>query len=69
MYTGDKMKILNVFLIITLLLLAIGCDTELGHSSENHDHDGDGVQDHAPEDHIDEHTEELDEYELEIIHN
>jgi hypothetical protein len=53
---GEKMKILNVILLITLLLLAVGCDTELGHRGENedHDHDGDGIQDHAPEDHMNE---------------
>jgi hypothetical protein len=30
-----------------------GIDPEAAADHENHDHDGDGVQDHAPEDHID----------------
>ena len=45
------MKILFGLLIIFLLVFAVGCDTELGHSADDHDHDGDGMPDHSAEDH------------------
>ncbi len=45
-----------VLLLVLLLVFTAGCDTELGHSHE--DHDGDGIQDHAPEDHHEQHREE-----------
>jgi len=32
-------------------MITVGCDTELGHHHEDHDHNGDGIPDHAPEDH------------------
>ena len=38
--------------MLMLVVFSVGCEvlnTELGH--EDHDHDGDGVQDHAAEDH------------------
>lgn len=39
--------------LIAVLVIALfacsACDTELGHT--DHDHDGDGVQDHAPHEH------------------
>lgn len=44
---------LSMIFIFTILVISTGCDTELGHT-EDHDHDQDGIQDHAPEEHMDE---------------
>ncbi len=62
MYTGDQMKKIIFLVLISLLLTATACDTELGHlDEEDHDHDGDGIPDHAAEDHDDEaHTENME---------
>lgn len=58
------MNLLIVALMIGLLVLATGCDTELGHHHEEyHDHDGDGIPDHAPEDHR--HTENRENQHIE----
>lgn len=46
-------KIIMVILLIFLVLFTFGCDTELGHTDENHDHNGDGIQDHTTEEHND----------------
>jgi hypothetical protein len=46
-----------VIMLVLLIAFTVGCDTELGHSDEDHDHDGDGVQDHISEDHEEEHEE------------
>ena len=41
-----------IVLLIVLTIFTAGCDTELVHPShEDHDHDGDGIQDHSPEGH------------------
>ncbi len=50
--------------LLVMMILVAGCDIELGHSGEDHDHDGDGEQDHAAEDHVDEddHSEEEDDH-------
>jgi len=51
-------KIIMVILLIFLVLFTFGCDTELGHGSE--DHDGNGIQDHTTKEHndtMDEHSE------------
>lgn len=45
------MKYLSLILAL-MLVFAAGCSTELGH--QDHDHDGDGVQDHTAEEHVDE---------------
>jgi hypothetical protein len=50
------MRIFIAVFLISILLIATSCDTELGHH-EDHDHDGDGVQDHAPDEHVDEEHE------------
>ncbi len=42
-------KYLFLILVIGLLVLSVGCDTELVH--ESHDHDGDGISDHTAEEH------------------
>ena len=55
----DKMKKLIVFAVVILAIFALGCDIELGHV--DHDHDGDGVQDHAAEDHDEEEDHHEDE--------
>ncbi|NJL43733.1 MAG: hypothetical protein HC945_00165 [Nitrosarchaeum sp.] len=49
----------NATLLLLVALLLASCDTELGHS-EDHDHDGDGIQDHAASEHEEEqdHAEE-----------
>lgn len=61
---GEKMR----YVLFVLFLLALtACDTELGHV-ESHDHDGDGVEDHAPEEHDEEHDEEYPE-DFEIVPN
>lgn len=52
-------EIIAIILIFGLIFTA--CDTELGH--QDHDHDGDGIQDHAPE----EHEESLEEHNEEIV--
>ena len=54
------MRIIITLMLVFLVLFSIGCDTELGHPDENHDHDGDGIQDHTTEEHnnyMDEHSE------------
>jgi len=59
-----EMKVLFVALIIAVVLFTVGCDTELGHHhEENHDHDGDGVPDHAPKDHR--HAEDKEDQHIE----
>lgn len=61
-------RIIFIIFVIALLVLAVSCSTELGHS--DHDHDGDGVQDHAAEDHVDETLNSEDtefEEEIEVI--
>ena len=59
------MNLKKIVLVIVLLsLLAFtACDTSL----VSHDHDGDGVADHAPEDHHDEHDE--NEHHDEEVHH
>ncbi len=52
-------------LLIFGLLVTVGCDTELGHVHEDHDHDGDGIQDHTAEEH---HEEEYNNFEKELPH-
>ena len=42
-------KVLIISVLIILLIGFSGCDIELGH--KNHDHDGDGFEDHDGEDH------------------
>ncbi len=49
------MSIDLIAMVTMLILTTTGCDTELGH--QDHDHDGDGIQDHAAEDHEDEHDD------------
>lgn len=51
-------RILTILVLLSLLALTAGCDIELGHQGENHDHDGDGIEDHAAEDHENEHEDE-----------
>ena len=51
--------------MIVLIVFTVGCDTKLGH--EDHDHDGDGVQDHAPEDHHEEGMNHEEDYHTEEI--
>ncbi|MCF7871443.1 hypothetical protein K9L97_00230 [Candidatus Woesearchaeota archaeon] len=46
------MRIFLVFVLFFVLFFAVACDTELGHSSQDHDHDGDGFQDHLEEEHF-----------------
>lgn len=63
----EMKNIMAIFAIILLFGLC-GCDTELGHSGEDHDHDGDGIQDHTAEDHEleeDMYGHEEDDYSLE----
>ena len=57
------------FLILIVLgLLFTACNTELSH--EDHDHDGDGTQDHSPEEHDEHENEEgLEEANLMISSN
>ena len=59
-------KYLLLLLIFGLLVFAIGCDTELGHSHEEHDHDGDGIPDHTAEEH---HEDEYNDCEKELPHD
>lgn len=47
-----KMRIIITLMLIFLVLFTLGCDTELGYR-EDHDHDGDGIQDHTAEEHND----------------
>jgi|TARA_B100001971_G_scaffold70895_1_gene65308 hypothetical protein len=54
-----------LMLLIFGLLVTVGCDTELGHVHEDHDHDGDGIQDHTAEEH---HEEEYNNFEKELPH-
>ncbi len=56
----DKKIVLLLVITITCLLLVTGCDMELGHLGDDHDHDGDGIQDHDEEDHHDEDEENID---------
>ena len=59
-------KVLIISVLIILLIGFSGCDIELGH--KNHDHDGDGFEDHDEEDHDEEyHDEEFLETGLVII--
>lgn len=58
-----EMKWIFLLLVFGLLLFTVGCDTELGHSHEEHDHDGDGIQDHTAEEH---HEDEHDEVEYDM---
>jgi ABC-type nickel/cobalt efflux system permease component RcnA len=65
-------KIILSILLIGLLVLTIGCDVELG-AHEDHDHDGDGIQDHTAEEHDeemheDEHHDE-EKHEDEVLNN
>lgn len=43
-------------MILILGLVFTACDTNL--VEEDHDHDGDGIEDHAPEDHEEDHEED-----------
>jgi len=62
MYMVKKMRKIIIILLVFLVLFTLGCDTELGHGSEDHDHDGDGIPDHAAEEHVDEEHDELEEH-------
>lgn len=46
------MKYVLMLLVVLMLSFTACADVELGHA--NHDHDGDGVQDHDAKDHLDE---------------
>ena len=54
---------LTIMILMMTALALTACDTPLGHAGEDHDHDGDGVQDHAAEDHDHEDDEHHDEEE------
>ncbi len=58
-HTGEKMK--TVLLVLLLSFALVACDTAL----DDHDHDGDGEQDHS----ADEHEEEGHDEETEDEHN
>lgn len=57
------MKLVFVLLVLGLLVFATGCDTELGHSHEDHDHDGNGISDHTAEEH---HEQGHNDFETEL---
>lgn len=61
--TGSIKVIGAIFLIA--ILLTTGCSTELGH--QDHDHDGDGIQDHTPEEHDE--SENLEGHEEDLTHD
>ncbi len=56
----DKKTVVLLILVLSALLL--GCSTELGHFEKNHDHDGDGFEDHSPEEHDENHEEETNTF-------
>ena len=58
------MRRVVLVLLVFLALFSVGCETELGH--EDHDHDKDGVQDHAAENHVYEPHEEDSNIKIEV---
>ncbi len=54
-----NLKILLALVMILCIFSITACDTELGHHHEDHDHDGEGIQDHTAE----EHDNEVHEFE------
>jgi ABC-type nickel/cobalt efflux system permease component RcnA len=55
------MKTLMLIGLVALALLVSACeDIDLLEGHDDHDHDGDGIQDHAPEDHDDDHDHDGD---------
>lgn len=53
-------EIIFIFVVLSLLVFAVGCDTELGHSHvEDHDHDG--IPDHPAEEHCEDSDEDVEE--------
>ena len=45
------MRLFRCFILLVKITFALGCEIELGHQDLHHDHDGDGIADHAPQDH------------------